>query len=150
MRETRSRWFDHKQRRPIYALVRCCGARDSRDISQTKSSIISSKKIWWEPCKIDLSTLGVNGDMILDRVLWHKRIHVANPTQWNKAFLLLLLIQKIVSSRMVPRLPSVYSFLQGSVIFLTSSGTLRSDQLFVFATCLIWLLQLLLFQNNFS
>ncbi|KAH1255661.1 Retrovirus-related Pol polyprotein from type-2 retrotransposable element R2DM [Glycine max] len=77
MVENRLRWFGHVERRPIDSVVRRVDQMERR---QTIRGRGRPKKTIREVIKKDLEINGLDRSMILDRTLWQKLIHVADPT----------------------------------------------------------------------
>ncbi|KAL5190235.1 LINE-1 retrotransposable element ORF2 protein [Glycine soja] len=77
MVENRLRWFGHVERRPVDSVVRRVDQMERR---QTILSRGRPKKTIREVIKKDLEINGLDRSMVLDRTLWRKLIHVADPT----------------------------------------------------------------------
>ncbi|KAL5154279.1 hypothetical protein HKD37_19G053668 [Glycine soja] len=77
MVENRLRWFGHVERRPVDSVVRRVDQMERR---QTIRGRGRPKKTIREVIKKDLKINGLDRSMVLDRTLWRKLIHVADPT----------------------------------------------------------------------
>ncbi|KAH1257526.1 Transposon TX1 uncharacterized protein [Glycine max] len=77
MVENRLRWFGHVERRPVDSVVRRVDQMERR---QTIRGRGRPKKTIREFIKKDLELNDLDRSMILDRTLWRKLIHVADPT----------------------------------------------------------------------
>ncbi|KAH1197968.1 Craniofacial development protein 2 [Glycine max] len=77
MVENRLRWFGHVERRPVDSVVRRVDQMERR---QTIRGRGRPKKTIREVIKKDLELNGLDRSMVLDRTLWRKLIHVADPT----------------------------------------------------------------------
>ncbi|XP_040866013.1 plant cysteine oxidase 3 isoform X6 [Glycine max] len=77
MVENRLRWFGHVERRPVDSVVRRVDQMERR---QTIRGRGRPKKTIREVIKKDLELNDLDRSMVLDRTLWRKLIHVANPT----------------------------------------------------------------------
>ncbi|KAH1219602.1 LINE-1 retrotransposable element ORF2 protein [Glycine max] len=77
MMENRLRWFGHVERRPVDSVVRRVDQMERR---QTIRGRGRPKKTIREVIKKDLEINGLDRSMVLDRTLWRKLIHVADPT----------------------------------------------------------------------
>ncbi|KAH1193222.1 Craniofacial development protein 2 [Glycine max] len=77
MVENRLRWFGHVERRPVDSVVR---REDQMERRQTIRGRGRSKKTIREVIKKDLELNDLDRSMVLDRTLWRKLIHVADPT----------------------------------------------------------------------
>ncbi|KAL5195414.1 Craniofacial development protein 2 [Glycine soja] len=77
MVENRLRWFGHVERRPVDSVVRRVDQMERR---QTIRGRGRPKKTIREVIKKDLEINGLDRRMVLDRTLWRKLIHVADPT----------------------------------------------------------------------
>ncbi|RZC03247.1 2-keto-3-deoxy-L-rhamnonate aldolase [Glycine soja] len=77
MVENRLRWFGHVERRPVDSVVRRVDQMERR---QTIRGRGRPKKTIREVIKKDLELNDLDRSMILDRTLWRKLIHVADPT----------------------------------------------------------------------
>ncbi|KAL5146984.1 Craniofacial development protein 2 [Glycine soja] len=77
MVENRLRWFGHVERRPVDSVVRRVDQMERR---QTIRGRGRPKKTIREVIKKDLELNGLDRNMVLDRTLWRKLIHVADPT----------------------------------------------------------------------
>ncbi|KAH1257658.1 Craniofacial development protein 2 [Glycine max] len=77
MVENRLRWFGHVERRPVDSVVRRVDQMERR---QTIRGRGRPKKTIREVIKKDLEINGLDRSMVLDRTLWRKLIHVADPT----------------------------------------------------------------------
>ncbi|KAL5130219.1 THO complex subunit 4A [Glycine soja] len=77
MMENRLRWFGHVERRPVDSVVRRVDQMERR---QTIRGRGRPKKPIREVIKKDLEINGLDRSMVLDRTLWRKLIHVADPT----------------------------------------------------------------------
>ncbi|KAL5195585.1 LINE-1 retrotransposable element ORF2 protein [Glycine soja] len=77
MVENRLRWFGHVERRPVDSVVRRVDQMERR---QTIRGRGRPKKTIREVIKKDLEINGLDRSMVLDRTLWQKLIHVADPT----------------------------------------------------------------------
>ncbi|PKA52309.1 integrator complex subunit 11 [Apostasia shenzhenica] len=77
LRESRLRWFEHLNRRPIEAPVRKIELLDFAHVQRGKGR---PKKTWQETIRSDLSYLNLDKNLVTDRAQWKQRIHVANPT----------------------------------------------------------------------
>jgi hypothetical protein len=72
MVETRLRWFEHVERRPVdFVVIR---------VDQMEGSQITRDKEDRETIKKYLEINELNRKMVLDRTLWRHLIHVADPT----------------------------------------------------------------------
>ena len=77
MVENRLRWFGHVERKPVDSVVRRVDQMERR---QTIRGRGRPKKTIREVIKKDLEINGLDRSMVLDRTLWRKLIHVADPT----------------------------------------------------------------------
>ncbi|KAH1241290.1 putative PKHD-type hydroxylase [Glycine max] len=77
MVENRLRWFGHVERRPVDSVVRRVDQMERR---QTIRGRGRPKKTIREVIKKDLKLNDLDRSMVLDRTLWRKLIHVADPT----------------------------------------------------------------------
>ncbi|KAL5135333.1 hypothetical protein HKD37_03G008264 [Glycine soja] len=77
MVENRPRWFGHVERRPVDSVVRRV---DQMERMQTIRGRGRPKKTIREVIKKDLELNDLDRSMVLDRTLWRKLIHVADPT----------------------------------------------------------------------
>ncbi|KAH1237173.1 Craniofacial development protein 2 [Glycine max] len=77
MVENRLRWFGHVERRPVDSVVRRVDQMERR---QTIRGRGRPKKTIREVIKKDLEINGLDRSMVLDKTLWRKLIHVADPT----------------------------------------------------------------------
>ncbi|KAH1190117.1 Craniofacial development protein 2 [Glycine max] len=77
MVENRLRWFGHVERRPVDSVVRRVDQMERR---QTIRGRGRPKKTIREVIKKDLELNDLDRSMVLDRTLWRKLIHVADPT----------------------------------------------------------------------
>ncbi|KAL5128533.1 Craniofacial development protein 2 [Glycine soja] len=77
MVENRLRWFGHVERRPIDSVVRRVDQMERR---QTIRGRGRPKKTIREVIKKNLELNDLDRSMVLDRTLWRKLIHVADPT----------------------------------------------------------------------
>ncbi|KAH1257082.1 Craniofacial development protein 2 [Glycine max] len=77
MVENRLRWFGHVERRPVDSVVRRVDQMERR---QTIRGRGRPKKTIREVIKKDLELNDLDRSMVLDRILWRKLIHVADPT----------------------------------------------------------------------
>ncbi|KAL5154457.1 hypothetical protein HKD37_19G053815 [Glycine soja] len=77
MVENRLRWFGHVERRPVDSVVRRVDQMERR---QTIRGRGRPKKTIREVIKKDLELNDLDRSMVLDRTLWRKSIHVADPT----------------------------------------------------------------------
>ncbi|RZB42906.1 hypothetical protein D0Y65_053489 [Glycine soja] len=77
MVENRLRWFGHVERRPVDSVVRRVDQMERR---QTIRGRGRPKKTIREVIKKDLELHDLDRSMVLDRTLWRKLIHVADPT----------------------------------------------------------------------
>ncbi|KAH1204730.1 Retrovirus-related Pol polyprotein from type-1 retrotransposable element R2 [Glycine max] len=77
MVENRLRWFGHVERRPVDSVVRRVDQMERR---QTIRGRGKPKKTIREVIKKDLELNDLDRSMVLDRILWRKLIHVADPT----------------------------------------------------------------------
>ena len=77
MVENRLRWFVHVERRPVDSVVRRVDQMERR---QTIRGRGRPKKTIREVIKKDLELNDLDRSMVLDRTLWRKLIHVADPT----------------------------------------------------------------------
>ncbi|KAL5188110.1 hypothetical protein HKD37_05G013655 [Glycine soja] len=77
MVENRLRWFGHVERRPVDSVVRRVAQMERR---QTIRGRGRPKKTIREVIKRDLELNNLDRSMVLDRTLWRKLIHVADPT----------------------------------------------------------------------
>ncbi|KAL5177917.1 hypothetical protein HKD37_08G023600 [Glycine soja] len=71
----RLRWFGHVERRPVDSVVRRVDQMERRQTIRGRP-----KKTIREVIKKDLEINGLDRSMVLDRTLWRKLIHVADPT----------------------------------------------------------------------
>jgi len=85
----RLRWFGHVERRPVDAVVKRV---DQMEESQVKRGRGRPRKTIRETIRKDLEVNELDSNMVYDRPLWLNLIHVADPTWWEKAWLLLLLL----------------------------------------------------------
>jgi hypothetical protein len=85
MAETRLRWFRHVERRLVDSLVKRVdqmeGNQTTRERGRPRKTI-----------KKDLEINELFRNIVYDRTLWRRLIHVADPTYWDKAWSLLLLL----------------------------------------------------------
>ncbi|KAM7524737.1 hypothetical protein LguiA_014639 [Lonicera macranthoides] len=77
MVESRLRWFGHVGRRPVNAVVRRVDYMEGSLIGRGRGR---PRKTIGETIKKDLEANGFTIDMIHDRPLWRRLIHVAEPT----------------------------------------------------------------------
>ncbi|KAL5125442.1 hypothetical protein HKD37_02G005661 [Glycine soja] len=77
MVENRLRWFGHVERKPVDSVVRRVDQMERR---QTIRGRGRPKKTIREVIKKDLEINSLDRSMVLDRTLWRKLIHVADPT----------------------------------------------------------------------
>ncbi|KAH1262863.1 hypothetical protein GmHk_02G005393 [Glycine max] len=77
MVENRLRWFGHVERRPVDSVVRRVDQMERR---QTIRGRGRPKKTIREVIKKDFELNDLDRSMVLDRTLWRKLIHVADPT----------------------------------------------------------------------
>ena len=77
MVESRLRWFGHVWRRPAETLVRRVDQRENSPIIRGRGRL---KKTISETIKNDLIVNNLSIDLIHDRPLWRRLIHVADPT----------------------------------------------------------------------
>ncbi|KAL5187393.1 Craniofacial development protein 2 [Glycine soja] len=77
MVENKLRWFGHVERRPVDSVVRRVDQMERR---QTIRGRRRPKKTIREVIKKDLELNDLDRSMVLDRTLWRKLIHVADPT----------------------------------------------------------------------
>ncbi|KAL5164394.1 hypothetical protein HKD37_18G049725 [Glycine soja] len=77
MVENRLRWFGHVERRPVDSVVRRVDQMEGRQTIQGRGR---PKKTIREVIKKDLELNDLDRSMVLDRTLWRKLIHVADPT----------------------------------------------------------------------
>ncbi|KAH1251469.1 hypothetical protein GmHk_05G014337 [Glycine max] len=77
MVENRLRWFGHVERRSVDSVVRRVDQMERR---QTIRDRERPKKTIREVLKKDLELNDLDRSMVLDRTLWRKLIHVADPT----------------------------------------------------------------------
>jgi hypothetical protein len=76
LRENRLRWFGHVYRRPTEAIVK----RADRIALHSNAPGRGRPKLTLDAVvRKDLSLLGLSEETALDRTLWRKRIHVADP-----------------------------------------------------------------------
>ena len=71
MRESRLRWFGHVRRRPYDAPVRRLEKWRSDGIVRGRGR---PKKTWWRVVESDMSLLGIEENMAVDRAEWRRRI----------------------------------------------------------------------------
>jgi hypothetical protein len=77
MVETRLRWFAHVERRPVdFVVIRV----DHMEGSQITRDRGRPRKTIGETITKYLEINELNRNMVLDRTLWRRLIHVANPT----------------------------------------------------------------------
>jgi len=74
MVEARLRWFEHVERRHVNAVVRRVDQMEGTQITRGRGR--PRKTI-----KKDLEINELEKDMVFDRTLWHRLIHVANPIE---------------------------------------------------------------------
>ncbi|KAH1220391.1 LINE-1 retrotransposable element ORF2 protein [Glycine max] len=77
MVENRLRWFGHVERRPADSVVRRVDQMERRQTIRDRGR---PKKTIREVIKKDLELNDLDRSMVLDRTLWRKLIHVADPT----------------------------------------------------------------------
>ncbi|KAM7490942.1 hypothetical protein LguiA_033863 [Lonicera macranthoides] len=77
MVESRLRWFGHVWRRPVDAMVRRVDHMEGSLVVRGRGR---PRKTIGETIKKDLEANGFTIDMIHDRPLWRRLIHVADPT----------------------------------------------------------------------
>ena len=77
MVETRLRWFGHVQRRPVEAPVRRV---DCMSFSPVRRGRGRPKRTLGELIKQDLVLNNISENMVFDRALWRRVIHVADLT----------------------------------------------------------------------
>ena len=77
MVENRLRWFGHVQRRPLEAPVRRV---DCMSFSPVKRGRGRPKRTLGDLIKHDLLLNNISENLIFDRALWRRVIHVADPT----------------------------------------------------------------------
>ena len=82
MVESRLRWFGHVCRRPVEAPIRRMDQIEGSTLTRGRGR---PRKTIGETVKKDLHVNGLNINMIYDRALWHRLIHVADSTLWEKA-----------------------------------------------------------------
>jgi hypothetical protein len=76
LRENRLRWFGHVYRRPTESIVK----RADRIALHSNAPGRGRPKLTLDAVvRKDLSLLGLSEETALDRTLWRKRIHVADP-----------------------------------------------------------------------
>jgi len=63
---------------------------DQMEESQVKRGRGRPRKTIRETIRKDLEVNELDPNLVYDRTLWRHLIHVVHPTQWNKAWLLLL------------------------------------------------------------
>jgi hypothetical protein len=84
--ETSLSWFGHIERRPVDFAARRV---DQIEDDQITRDVGRSRKTIREIIKKDPEINELDRNMIYDRTLLRNLIHVAEPTYWNKAWLLL-------------------------------------------------------------
>ena len=67
---------------------------DQMEESQVKRGRGRPRKTIRETNKKDLEVNELDPNLVYDRILWRHLIHVTDPTQWDKAWLLLLLMRQ--------------------------------------------------------
>ncbi|KAL5184476.1 LINE-1 retrotransposable element ORF2 protein [Glycine soja] len=77
MVENRLRWFGHVERRPVDSVMRRVDQMERRQTIRDRGR---PKKIIREVIKKDLELNDLDRSIVLDRTLWRKLIHVADPT----------------------------------------------------------------------
>lgn len=77
MVKNRFQWFGHVERRPVDCAVRRV---DQMEMSQIVRGKGRPRKIIREVIKKDIEINNLDKSMTLDRLLWRKSIHVADPT----------------------------------------------------------------------
>jgi len=77
MVETRFRWFVHVERRPMDYVVRRV---DQVKGSQITRGRVRPRKTIRETIKKDLEINELEKNMIFNRTLWRRLIHVTDPT----------------------------------------------------------------------
>jgi hypothetical protein len=83
IREGRLRWFGHVQRRPRSAPIR----RSELVPIESSKKIRGRPKMTWEEAVVkDLKIYGLEEAIILNRMEWQSRIHVAEPIYLGKGF----------------------------------------------------------------
>jgi len=89
--ENRLRWFEQVERRPVDAVVRRV---DQMEESQVRRGRGRTRKTIRETIRKDLEVNELDPNLVFNRTLWRHLIHVADPTSWDKAWLLLLFLLK--------------------------------------------------------
>ena len=78
------------ERRPIDVVVRRV---DQMEESQIRRGRGRPRKVIRETIRKDLEVNELDPNLVLDITLWCNLIHVADPIQWDKAWLLLVPLQ---------------------------------------------------------
>ena len=77
MVETRLRWFAHVERRPMDSAVRRVDQMEGSQITRGRGR---PRKTMRETIRKDLEINELEKDMVFDRTLWRRLIHVADRT----------------------------------------------------------------------
>ena len=78
--------LEHIERRPVDSVVKIV---DQMDDSQIARGIGRPRKTIRETIKKNVEINEFDRNVVYDRTLWSCLIHVADPTLWDKAWLLL-------------------------------------------------------------
>ncbi|KAF1880112.1 hypothetical protein Lal_00022241 [Lupinus albus] len=87
MVESHLRWFGHVWRRPVEALVKRVDQMEASPVPRGRGKL---RKLIGEMIKKDLQLNALSMNMIYDRTLWRRSIHVTSPPNEIDAWLLLL------------------------------------------------------------
>jgi hypothetical protein len=77
MVETRFMWFGHVERRLVDSVVRRAEQMEGSQITREEEDL---KKTIRETIKKDLENNELDRNMVYDRTLWRRLIHIADPT----------------------------------------------------------------------
>lgn len=78
LRENRLRWFGHIRRRSQEASVRRVEGSEQKDLKRGRGR---PKMTWWEGVRKDMRHLYLNGEDVLDRNEWRRKIAVPDCTE---------------------------------------------------------------------
>jgi len=73
----RLRWFWHVERKPVDSVVRRVDQMEGSQITRGRGR---PRKTIRETIRKNLEINELDGNMVYDRTLWHKLIHVPNST----------------------------------------------------------------------
>jgi len=77
MEETRLKWFGHVERRHVDFVVWRVDQMEGSQITRGRGR---PRKTIRETIRKDLVIIELEKDMVFDRILWRRLIHVADPT----------------------------------------------------------------------